>query len=351
MPTLNYDNPQVRQYVIDVALHWMDPLGNGDFSAGVDGYRCDDAVGPPQDFWAQLRAAMTAKNPQSLLLGELWLPAPKTIAPYLQGSEFDAAFDFPLYSALGGNPDQNGDGALAGNTPQLAAGFLRAGLKQYPPDSYIVRFINNHDTNRVMSDVNGDAARARAGAVFELTAPGVPMIYYGEELGMKGEKGGPPWYDAYRREPLPWYASLQGQGQTTWFKPTDKDYNQPNSGVSVQEEDKQAASLLTLYRTLGHLRMLHPAFMSGNVDLPVLPGSESNLYELRVWDGSELFVVLINFSTQPIDWTPASDWAAGGTTYTPITTPLMMQGTQQKAGGAAWTLQAAGYAIFLANAP
>ncbi|MHB8627144.1 MAG: alpha-amylase family glycosyl hydrolase [Aggregatilineales bacterium] len=350
MPTLNYDSPKVRQFAIDIALHWMDPLGNGDLSAGVDGYRCDDAVGPPHDFWAQLRTAMTAKNPNSLLLGEIWKSNLKDIAAYLQGDQFDAAFDFPWYTALAGNQDRDGGGALAGQTPGFAAAFLRAGQKLYPPNAHIVRFVNNHDTNRVMSDVNGDMARARAAAVLELTVPGVPIIYYGEELGMKGDKGGAPWYDAYRREPLPWYATLQGKGETSWFNPAGGLlYEQPNSGVSVEEEAGKSDSLLTLYRTLGKLRMAHDALRTGQFDLPTLSGDASNLYDLRVWNARELIVVVINFSTKPITWTPDTIWTADGTTYSPASAPVLAQTASQTADKSGWVLQAAGYLVFQAS--
>ena len=345
MPQLNYDSPKVRQFAIDIALYWLDPLRNGDLSAGVDGFRCDVATGPPHDFWAQLRAAMTAKNPQSLLLGELWLPNPKDIATYLQGDQFDAAFDFPLYAALGGNTDKDGDGALAGRAPNFASLIMRAGQKLYPPDAHIVRFVNNHDTNRVASDVLQDPARERAAAVLELTAPGTPMIYYGEELGMLGDKGGPPWYDAYRREPLPWNEALSGAGQTTWFAPADR-WNKPNTGVSVAAESGQPGSLLTLYQALGKLRADHPALRSGNYDLPTLSGAQSNLYELRDWNGSELVMTVINFSTSAITWTAPTDWTAGSTTYQPSAQPLLQAGAS--ASGSAWTLQPGGYLIFSA---
>jgi glycosidase len=294
---------------------------------------------------------MTAKNPNSVLLGEIWLSSPKDIATYLQGDQFDAGFDFPLYGALGGNQNVDGDGALAGKNPGFAALFMRTGQKLYPPSAHIVRFVNNHDTNRVMSDVNGDMARARAAAVLELTVPGVPVIYYGEELGMKGDKGGAPWYDAYRREPLPWYAALQGKGQATWFNPTGGLlYEAPNSGVSVEEEDGKTDSLLTLYRVLGKLRMAHDALRTGQFDLPMLSGDASNLYDLRAWNGKEFLVIVINFGTKSITWTPGTIWTVGGVTYSPASDPELMQAASQTPDKTGWMLQAAGYLILQAQA-
>jgi glycosidase len=343
MPQLNYDSPKVRQFAIDIALYWLDPLKNGDLASGVDGFRCDVATGPPHDFWAQLRTAMTAKNPQSLLLGEIWLSNPKDIATYLQGDQFDAAFDFPLYGALGGNTDKDGDGALAGHTPNFAALYVRSGQKLYPSTAHIVRFVNNHDTNRVASDVMKDPLRERAAAVFDLTAPGTPMIYYGEELGMLGDKGGPPWYDAFRREPLPWAEAMNGAGQTNWFAPPDR-WNKPNTGVSVEAETGKADSLLTLYQTLGKLRADHPSLRTGQYDLPTLSATQSNLYELRDWNDGELVVTIINFSTKPIDWSPTTEWAAGGKAYQSPAIPTLQQAAAN--AGSTWTIQPGGYLVF-----
>ncbi len=159
MPTLNFASPKVRQFAIDIALHWLDPNGDGKLSEGVDGFRCDVAVGPPPDFWVQLRQAVKAKNPDAILLGELWTSA-KAISAHMQGDEFDAAFDFPAYKTLEASQDQNNDGLLAGNGSGAIAAFdLKVSAKLYASGTYMVRFLGNHDTNRVMSEVNGDMAR------------------------------------------------------------------------------------------------------------------------------------------------------------------------------------------------
>lgn len=349
MPKLNYDSPKVRKFVTDIALHWLDPLNDGNLDEGVDGYRCDVASGPPRSFWQELRTAMTAKNPRSILLGELWMSAPQDIAPYLRNNGLDSAFDFPLYLTMTGTFDKNGDGVFSGlGSLSLAKGLIRSTSNFYPPEAQLVRFINNHDTNRVMSDVQGNMARARAAGVFLLTLPGIPIIYYGEEVGMKGEKGPKPWYDAYRREPLPWYASLSGKGQTTWFAPPDR-YNLPNSGTSIEEQDGKPDSLLTLYRALGKLRKDHAALRIGKFDLPELSGAQQSLYMLRHWDAKELYVTVINFSDQPITFTPdAKTWTADQKAYTPTSsTPIL--GQSSAADGSNWTLQPSGYAVFSAS--
>lgn len=295
MATWNFDSPKVQQMALDIALYWLDPNKDGDFSDGIDGWRCDVALDVPHSYWRELRKQMNALNPNDILLGELFTQDAQEMRRFLMGDEMNAAFDFPAAFVLSGNFETNGDGLLNGKGDTGILGTLmRAQKNLYCPDCVVVRFINNHDTNRVASDVKGDPARLRMAAVWLMTAPGVPIIYYGEEIGMKGSKGIGPIYDEFRREPLDWYASEEGKGMTSWFKPAGR-FNQPNDGVSVEEEDGQLDSLLTLYRQLGELRGLD-AFDMGSSDMPKMP---MPLFMSRHWNDKELYIALVNFTTDP----------------------------------------------------
>ena len=296
MPRLNFEHSAVRQYAIEVALHWIDPNGDGDFADGADGFRLDVATGLPRSFLAELRAALDARNPRALLLGELWTEGAQ-IARYLQGDGLNAAFDFPTYMVLTGHHDGVDDGVLAGvGDPSLVGLNMRSLTRLISESAFLVRFTNNHDTNRVMSDVSGDMARARAAAVWLLTAPGIPMLYYGEEIGMRGVKGaGSPYWDEFRREPMDWYAAETGPGMTTWFRPADRN-NAPNDGVSVEEQMDDPASLLSFYRDLARLRLEAPAMRRAAFDLL----RQNPLYVLRRWDEDALYIVAINFTREPL---------------------------------------------------
>jgi glycosidase len=157
----------------------------------------------------------------------------------------------------------------------------------------MARFANNHDTERTMSEVGGDMARARAAAVWLLTAPGTPTIYYGEEIGMSGRKGNGLFNDHYRREPFDWYASESGPGMTTWFKPEDR-FNKPNDGVSVEEQQAQGDSLWALYTLLGNLRRENPLMREGRT---AIPRNTAPFYVLQRWHEGALLLVIINFTT------------------------------------------------------
>ncbi len=296
LPKLNYDSPAVRQWMIDIATYWLDPDRDGRFNDGVDGYRLDAARFVPVDFFPELRAALVKVNPTVTLLGEVWAES-TLIDEYLQPNGIFAAFDFPSQNILVGNHDAVGGGVVNGQGNLALLPITMMGMDLILDQGEVLgRFVGNHDTNRIMSVVGGDLKRARAAAVWLLTAPGSPVLYYGDEIGMKGVKGGGPAYDEYRREPLDWYQAETGDGMTSWFKPGDRS-NRPNDGVSVEEQDQNSESLLNLYRELGALRNRSAALQTG--DTHYVMKDVGSLSVMRRWSRDELIVVVINFGNQP----------------------------------------------------
>jgi alpha-amylase len=288
MPTLNHDNPEVQDYLIGVATYWM--------KTGIDGYRFDYVLNVPHAFWKRLRVELKAVSPDFLLLAEAWTTV-QAIKPYFD-DEFDAAFDFPVYHDIQGNQDRIGDSLLLGKlAPQLMETNLNAEPILFPDGAQRVEFLNNHDTNRTMSEVQGDARRARLAATLLMTLPGTPMVYYGEEIGMSGVKAPAPDYDKTRREPMDWYTAKTGPGMTTWYRPEGSN-NQPNDGVSVEEEQGQASSLLEHYRALVALRNANSALRTGQRLALKQPG-DSKVYAYLRRDAASAFLVVLNFGDQP----------------------------------------------------
>ena len=263
MPKLNHGNPDVVAYVVQIARFWMDLDGDGDYTDGVDGFRADVAKEVPLTTWQALRREGRKLNPDLFLLGEAWDGNAQHLVKWYDDA-FDALFDFPLYHTLAGDQDQSEDSVLAGEKePDFLNAIIIGEDKLFPSGYQVVRFVNNHDTNRVMSDVGEEWARAHTAATLNLTLPGMPMIYYGEAFGMRGEKGrGTPYWDEYRREPMDWYAAEEGEGMTTWFKPPDR-YNAPHDQISVEEQASLSGTLLGHYRALTRVRNDHPALQTG----------------------------------------------------------------------------------------
>jgi glycosidase len=302
MPKWNQDNPATRDYLIDAAKYWMK-------TADIDGYRLDYALGVPHDFWKAFRQEIKSIKPDALLLGEVWDSGLK-IAPYYE-NEFDATFDFPVYFDLMGAHNRAGSSALLGErAPGAFQTLLKAQTRLYPPGAQSVRFLGNHDTLRVMSQVNGQCAdqnaecatqnleRAKLAATLLLTLPATPMLYYGEEIGMAGDKSDG---DKTVREPMDWYASESGKGMTTWYNP-DTGFNQPNDGISVEEQQGNPEALLEHYRALLALRAQHDALHHGEFVPVPLQGSDRATAYARV-NGDEIILVVLNTAAQAVDVT------------------------------------------------
>ena len=286
MPSLNHENPETERYLIDVASYWL--------KTGIDGYRCDYVLVVPHSFWKKLRAELKALNPDFLLLAEAWADA-DVIKTYYD-DEFDATFDFPVYGAIEGHQDRVGDSLLIGAAQPALLNSLGLAQVAYPPGAQRAVFLNNHDTDRVMSEVKGDLRRAKLGATLLLTAPGTPMIYYGEEIGMSGVKAPAPDDDKARREPMDWYAAETGPGMTTWYKPADRN-NKPDDGVSVEEERGKIGSLLEHYGALAALRNAHLVLRTGRWEKVAV--ENKTIFAYLRQNSTEAFLIVLNFGDAP----------------------------------------------------
>ena len=310
MPRFNHFNPEVVDYLTQAALYWMDLDGDGDYTDGVDGFRVDNATFPPQEFFMQLRQSLKAANPEALLLGETWVTDPRSLSIFYQ-DQFDALFDFPLYSAVQSNQNSNNDGLLAGKSlPLLIKTTLQDEETRYPAEAQTVRFFSNHDTNRIATEVGGSIARQKLAATLLVSLPGPIMLYYGEEIGMPGQKGTAPWWDAYRREPMDWYTAELGPDHTTWFMEDDR-WNQPDDGISVEEEDTDPDSLLNHWRKMLDFRGDHPALQSGEISFPTYSASNGYGWVLQRELDGEILLVLFNFSDEETEITineAPADW-------------------------------------------
>jgi cyclomaltodextrinase / maltogenic alpha-amylase / neopullulanase len=165
LENLNFDNPAVRSYVIDVFTYWLRRFD-------VDGFRVDAAWGPRQrapDFWPTWEAALRHIKPDILLLAE----APKD-DPYYAGAGFDAAYDWS-----GGLGKWSWRGAFDSAAP---AATLRSILAAGDHGITTFRFLDNNDTGARFVTRHG-AAMMRVAAAMLLTLPGLPSVYAGEETG------------------------------------------------------------------------------------------------------------------------------------------------------------------------
>ena len=311
MPDLNYANPEVVAEMKNVVKFWLQDVG-------VDGFRLDAAKHIFEDgsvventpethaWYKDLRKFYKSINPEAMTVGEVWSNS-DVVSQYLAGDELDLAFDFDLaknivFSAGIGDAEYFSD-------------VLRHDITVFPPGQFAT-FTTNHDQDRAISVLNDDVDSAKNAAFLLLTSPGVPFLYYGEEIGMLGKKP-----DEDIRLPMQWTSEANG-GFTTgtpWRRP-NSDY--PTKNIALQSADPN--SLLSLYRALIHIRNNHAALRVGDFSL-IESGDKSVFASLR-FSRAETILVIVNLSSQPV-----SDYALnleqGSLSGNYVIAPLLDNGT------------------------
>jgi glycosidase len=239
-------------------------------------------------FWEDFRTFYKGINPQAITVGEIW-DTPEILAEYLRGDEFDLSFDFYLAGTLIPALNQGISTAL---NEQIALSY-----RLVPPGQFAT-FLSNHDQDRIMSQLADDSQKARAAAALMLTAPGVPFLYYGEEIGMTGQKP-----DEQIRSPMQW-SNQQFAGFSTVepWEPLSVGWDIFN--VTRQTNDPE--SLLSFYRDLIRVRNQHAALRVG--DLTILSTGGDALYAILRVSQQEAVLVLVNLSAAPV-----SNYALGAT--------------------------------------
>jgi glycosidase len=220
MPLLKKDAklglaPGPREHILAIVRRWMAP--DGDVSHGIDGWRLDAADRVPHPFWVDFRELVKSINPDAYICGEIWGWA----QPWLQGDQFDAVMNYQF--AI---PSQSFfvDEKLALSPSQFHARLNKV-FYDYPLQVVQVQqnLLDSHDTDRFVSRFlnpdrafnQGDAAtykvnrpsavdfaRARQAVVLQMTFPGAPMVYYGDEAGMWSGN------DPHDRMPM-WWKDLE----------------------------------------------------------------------------------------------------------------------------------------------
>ena len=276
MPDLNYRTPAVSQEIYEVTRFWLEEMG-------VDGFRMDAIRHLIEDGQQQENTPETHQwlqdwhgyykgiDPHAMTVGEVWTRT-EDVVPYV-GDEMDICFEFDLASAIL-------DGARGGSNNVVSSVALKVD-KLYPDGQYAT-FLTNHDHERAMTQLREDVAKTKSAAAIYMTLPGVPFIYYGEEIGMTGPKP-----DERIRTPMQW-SDKENAGFSTslpWQGP-NLDYSRKNVAVQLEDED----SLLVYYRRLIRLRSAFAALRTGEY-IPVLGGERHVFAYLRHGENEDVLVV------------------------------------------------------------
>jgi alpha-amylase len=284
MPDLNYTNPEVTSEMEKVTRFWLE-------DAGIDGFRLD-AIGSlieegsvtietkaSHDWFANYFKFYKEIKPETMTIGEVWRED-AVVVPWVTNKQVDLAFEFDLSAAMLASINEGNSGRMLET--------LRSGTSQFPKGQYGT-FLTNHDMARVMTQLGSNPQKAKAAASLYFALPGVPFVYYGEEIGLRNETP-----DKLDLRPMQWtggpYAGFSDV--EPWTMP-DVD---PAFNASAEAGDPN--SLLSHYRTLISLRNSYPALRTG--DLFLLSTDNPGLFACLRTTPDESVLAIVNLTGSSI---------------------------------------------------
>ncbi len=243
MPKTNTADPFLRQYFCDVGAYWVRKFD-------VDGWRLDVANELDDGFLRAFRASVKAAKSDALIVGEVW----ENAAHYLGGDMLDSAmnYDFRRYCRRFFAEQTVDAETFDTNVSTL--------LLRYNENALFAQLnlLDSHDVSRFLSLCGGKTERMELAVLLQMTFPGMPCVFYGDEKGLCGESE--PEY----RRPMAWDAS------------------------SPLEE---------VYRRMIALRKTHPALRYGSFHTELACGG---VYRYsRVWNGTKITVAM-NLGAEPV---------------------------------------------------
>jgi alpha-amylase len=285
MPDLNYETPAVRTEVKKIARFWLREMG-------VDGFRLD-AVSFLMEDGGKLAGSV---GTHALL---------HDYASYVRSVKGDAYTVGEVYDSLGTvltyYPDQldsyfsfeQADSIIAAVRDGRGRGMLVPALRlqRAVPNDRTSPFLRNHDQPRTRTELGGDMRKARLASFLLLTIPGLPFVYYGEEIGMIGAKP-----DERLRTPMQWTSGHAG-GFTTgtpWEALQDD-----SSLTNVEAEERDTSSVLAMNRRMIHLRSRVPALGEGTL-VPLRSSHDGVTAYLRR-KGNSIVLVVANLTTEALE--------------------------------------------------
>lgn len=260
-----------KNYVLNSTRRWLDPMGNGDKSAAIDGWRLDVAREVPIGFWKDWNKLVKETNPQAIIIGELWELSADFIS---EKGVFDALMNYNFAYAVNNY-------FVAEKKKVKTTEFinkLKEIDKTYPEDNLHIlqNLMDSHDTERLLSLIKNpdrkfdndadekninynpgkpnerDIIKLKSIIAFQMAYRGAPMIYYGDEVGMWGAD------DPYDRKPMVWD-----------YLKYDDEIIDTNSGFKAglgKYKVEQNKNVLEFYKKLIAIRNSSEALKKGDVN-------------------------------------------------------------------------------------
>lgn len=284
LPDLNLRNEATTRQMLDVIDYWLRDMG-------VDGFRLDairhlieegetqESTPSTHQWLKRFFKFYKGVQPNAFAIGEVTGSTAERL-PYYD-AEVDMCFEFEWASTAVSSLD-------SGNPTALKA--KQSSLEALLPQGRYGTFLGLQDSDRIISMLRDSLPKARLAATLLLTSPGVPFLWYGEEIGMRGRKP-----DIFIRRPMQW-SDQRGAGFSAGRPWMDVDLNYDE--VNVAKESADPESLLSHYRRLTRLRLDYAALRTGSWT-PLQTSNDQVYAYLRHADDSDVLVVL-NFSAEAI---------------------------------------------------
>ena len=288
MPDLNYENPALLDEMVNVTKYWLTTMHADGFRFDAIPYLVEDGnvlmhSRGTHEVLRRFGSTIRAVAPQSFTVGE---ESDMSALLAYYPDQLDSYFEFGVAAGTL-------ESARTGNAGAFVREITRANAL---PEGRWAPFLSNHDQTRVMTVLRGDLAKARVAASAMLMLPGTPFVYYGEEIGMLGDKP-----DEQLRTPMQWSAAGNGgfSARTPW-EALQSDWRSRN----VVAQDADGSSLLNHYRRLIHFRNTHPALARGRLAIGSTSDSRTAAFIRRA--GGETMLVVVNFGDAAISNLTAS---------------------------------------------
>lgn len=249
MPDLNFTTVEVTNEIKDITRFWAQDIG-------VDGFRIDavkhwieeggnqENTESTLNWWRNYYAFQKSLSPSFMSVGEVWTST-QNIIPYTD-YRLDYCFEFDLANNIINSINSESSRSLKQKVNQVTSNY---------PFSQYGTFLANHDQNRVYSQLGGSLPKAKLAASILLSLPGVPYLYYGEEIAMKGEKP-----DENIRLPMQWDSSANA-GFTSGIPWISSATNFSEFNVALMQKD--TSSIWNHYRKWIKMRQVNPVFTAG----------------------------------------------------------------------------------------
>lgn len=253
LPQFNHANPKVREYLFAITRQWI--------AEGIDGWRLDVPFLIAPDFWREFRSIVKETDPELYIVAELW----ETATDWLQGDLADGAMNYPLRA----NIIEYAEGSISAGDFAKRLGSLELATPEWATPG-MLNLLGSHDTERIRTRLRGNHELVRIAVALQMTSPGSPMIYYGDEVGLEGGddpecRASMPWDPgAWDHQLLEWHRVLiRLRHEHPALRGADDRVIHANGGLVVRRRAHADETLYLVVNRDAHAVELEPWIVAG----------------------------------------------------------------------------------------